>query len=77
MGELLNVSEIARYLKVTPATIYRLLKKGRIPAFRVGGNWRFNLEAIDKWMREGEASPNSALSGQARGDIGGTVSDED
>jgi excisionase family DNA binding protein len=37
------------YLHVHPSTIYRLLKKQGLPAFRVGGRWRFDSEAIDKW----------------------------
>ncbi len=36
------------YLHVHPSTIYRLLKKQGLPAFRVGGRWRFDIEAIDK-----------------------------
>jgi excisionase family DNA binding protein len=55
MVELLNVAEVARYLKVHQATIYRLLKRHEIPAFRVGGKWRLNRLVIDQWMKEREA----------------------
>ena len=45
----MTVSEMANYLRVHPTTIYRLLKNGKIPAFRVGSDWRFNRERIDQW----------------------------
>jgi excisionase family DNA binding protein len=31
------------------STIYRLLKKGQLPGFKIGSDWRFNVEAIDQW----------------------------
>jgi excisionase family DNA binding protein len=48
-SNLMNVRELAEYLRCHPATIYKLLKKGKIPAFKVGSDWRFNPEAIDEW----------------------------
>jgi len=47
--KVLTVSEVAEYLHVHPSTIYRLLRKREIPAFRVGSDWRFNRESIDDW----------------------------
>jgi excisionase family DNA binding protein len=49
--DIMTVEEVARYLRVHPATIYKLLKEDRIPGFRVGGDWRFRRQAIDGWMR--------------------------
>jgi excisionase family DNA binding protein len=46
---LVTVKELSSYLRVHPSTIYRLLKRGEIPGFRLGSDWRFNLEAIDRW----------------------------
>jgi excisionase family DNA binding protein len=51
----LSVQELAAYLKVGPATIYRLLKRGEIPGYRIGSEWRFNLDSIDRWRRGKEA----------------------
>src|SRR5260370_9957291 len=42
-------SDLARYLHVHQSTIYRLLRQKELPAFKVGSDWRFNLESIDKW----------------------------
>jgi len=45
----MTLREVSAYLHVHPATIYRLLKKGKIPAFHMGSDWRFNIEDIDRW----------------------------
>jgi len=48
-NEVMTVNEVAEYLRVHNSTIYRLLKAGRIPAFHVGSDWRFNRKQIDVW----------------------------
>ena len=45
----MTVKELSGYLKVHPSTIYRQLRRGRLPAFKVGSDWRFNIESIDRW----------------------------
>jgi excisionase family DNA binding protein len=54
MATVLTLEEVAGYLRVHPSTIYRLLKKKKLPAFKVGSDWRFNLESIDRWRAEAE-----------------------
>jgi excisionase family DNA binding protein len=49
-NRVLTVREVSRYLRVHPSTIYRMLKQNRLPAFRVGSDWRFTVEAIDQWL---------------------------
>jgi excisionase family DNA binding protein len=49
---ILTVGELARYLRVHRSTIYRLLKKGELPAFKIGSDWRFNTSQIDRWRLE-------------------------
>jgi excisionase family DNA binding protein len=54
--KVLTVSELSEYLRVHRSTIYRLLKKGQLPGFKIGSDWRFNVEAIDQWrMQQGAA----------------------
>ncbi|WP_371747422.1 helix-turn-helix domain-containing protein [Caballeronia sp. Sq4a] len=48
----MTLSQVALYLKVTERTIYRLVAAKEIPAFKVGGSWRFSFADIDKWIRE-------------------------
>lgn len=50
-GEILTIKEVAEYLKVTERTIYRLAGAKKIPAFKVGGTWRFSRADIDEWIR--------------------------
>ena len=59
-SKVLTVQEVSTYLRVHPSTIYRMLKKNQLPAFRVGSDWRFTVEAIDKWR----ASVETGLPGQ-------------
>ncbi len=54
-SKVLTVQEVSNYLRVHRSTIYRLLRQHRLPAFRVGSDWRFNIEAIDRWRAEMEA----------------------
>ena len=54
MASVLTLEEVAGYLRVHPSTIYRLLKKKQLPAFKVGSDWRFNLESIDRWRARAE-----------------------
>ena len=55
-AKVLTVNELSEYLRVHRSTIYRLLKKGQLPGFKIGSDWRFNVEAIDQWrMQQGAA----------------------
>jgi excisionase family DNA binding protein len=49
---LMTLEELADYLRVTKKTIYRLVEKGRIPAIKVGHQWRFDKSSIDTWLQE-------------------------
>ena len=59
-ARILTLENVAQYLRVHPSTIYRLLKKRQLPAFKVGRDWRFNLESIDRWRTDAERSRGSA-----------------
>jgi two-component system, OmpR family, response regulator CpxR len=50
MDELMNVKEAAKYLRVNYMTVYKMVQKRRIPATKVGGNWRFKKEILDEWL---------------------------
>ena len=52
---IMTIGEVADYLKVTERTIYRLAGAKQIPAFKVGGSWRFSKADIDGWIREQSA----------------------
>ena len=48
----LTINELAKYLNVTERTIYNLLERGELPGFKVGANWRFRREDINKWIEQ-------------------------
>ena len=45
------IQNVAEYLKVTERTIYRLAAAKKIPAFKVGGSWRFSRADIERWIQ--------------------------
>ena len=51
-GEILTIREVSEYLKVTERTIYRLAAVKKIPAFKVGGTWRFSRVDNDRWIAQ-------------------------
>jgi len=49
---ILTVPEVCEYLHVSQATIYRLLRRKNLPAFRIGKNWRFNVGDLERWIEQ-------------------------
>jgi excisionase family DNA binding protein len=47
--KVMKIAELAEYLHVHKSTIYRLLRRHELPAFKIGSDWRFNLDEIDAW----------------------------
>lgn len=50
--ELLTTQQVAHYLKVDKFTIYRLVAKKQMPAFRVGNQWRFKRSILEHWLHK-------------------------
>jgi len=64
---LLTIKEVAAYLQVSQTTIYRLVRRSQIPALKLGGDWRFNIESIDNWRFNADStSIGRARSGAGR-----------
>ena len=59
--EILTIDEVAAYLKAGKRTVYRLAASGQIPAFKLGGTWRFRRGELDQWIasRIGKADDGS------------------
>ena len=49
-GSLMTIDEVAEYLRVKKRTVYDWVKKGKIPAIKAVGLWRFRRERIDQWL---------------------------
>lgn len=52
-AEVLTLIEVSKYLRASRDTIYRMARRGDIPCFRVGRNWRFKRSVIDAWAEKG------------------------
>jgi excisionase family DNA binding protein len=50
MDQLFTPQELAEYLKLNPTTIIRKAHKGEIPAIKIGKQFRFNKDQIDRWL---------------------------
>lgn len=48
--EILTIEEVATYLKAGKRTVYRLAASGKLPAFKLGGTWRFRRGDLDQWI---------------------------
>lgn len=48
--ELITIKDVAEFLQIAEKTIYRMAADGKIPAFKVGGSWRFRRKEIEKWL---------------------------
>lgn len=55
---ILTIREVAEFLRVTEKTIYRMASEKRIPAFKVGGSWRFDKTDIEKWIEDNKKNDN-------------------
>lgn len=51
-SDIMTVKEVADYLKLNEKTAYRLTSEGKLPAFKVGGSWRFKKSEIEEWITE-------------------------
>lgn len=60
--EILTLPELAQLLKVAEKTVYTMAQKREVPAFKVGGQWRFRRTDVNAWIdaktrRAGEEGP--------------------
>jgi excisionase family DNA binding protein len=59
-SDILTITEVAEFLKVAERTIYRLAAAKKIPAFKVGGTWRFSRGEIDAWIKQQSSDVSEA-----------------
>jgi excisionase family DNA binding protein len=57
-NRMLTAQELAAYLRVNRSTIYRLLKKGKLPGFRIGSEWRFQMDEVNRWFKARDSVGN-------------------
>ena len=52
MDEIMTLEEVAKYLKLKPQTIYTWAQNGKIPAAKLGKEWRFKKSVVDRWFNQ-------------------------
>jgi len=57
--EILTIEETSQFLKVGKTTLYRLAREGKIPAWKIGREWRFLRNELIKWAKERSNRGNS------------------
>ena len=50
----LTVDEVARRFGVNATTVYRLVQRGKLPAFKIGNQWRFSERRLEEWVADRE-----------------------
>lgn len=60
-NEILTLEEVAAYLRLKPQTIYKWAQEKRIPAAKIGKEWRFRRSVIDRWLDDQMFGTGSAF----------------
>ena len=50
--EIMTAKEVAEYLNIHTLTVHKFAREGRIPAFKIGTDWRFHKKYIERWIEE-------------------------
>ena len=61
MNDILDIDEACLYLKLAKPTLYKYVRKGEVPAFKIGAIWRFHKDVLDSWIRERVTTETAAL----------------
>ena len=66
VSRIMTAKEVADYLRCHISTIYRLAKMRKLPAFRLGADWRFREDAIQSWLNDESRNGDIDLDAMAR-----------
>lgn len=64
MARLIDIDELAEYLKLQKQTIYNWLHQRKISGIKVGGVWRFDRREVDLWLKSKRRLIKEAKSGE-------------
>ena len=54
----MDIGDLAKYLKLSTSTLYKLCAEGKVPGTKVGRHWRFHRAVIDQWLGH-ESKPHA------------------
>lgn len=61
---IMTVREVAKYLRLSEAKVYRLVNAGLLPGMRIGKTWRFRKDILDEWLVERSKREMQSSSGR-------------
>jgi excisionase family DNA binding protein len=64
MAKLMDIDELADYLRLKKQTIYNWLHQGKISGIKVGGVWRFERREVDDWLKSKRRLTKDQKSGE-------------
>ena len=73
--EILTAKEVAEYLSIHPLTVHKYAREGKIPAFKIGTDWRFHKKYIERWIKE-KSAYNVANIDRRKDKLDKTITDE-
>jgi excisionase family DNA binding protein len=50
--EIMTAKDVAKYLHIHTLTVHKYAREGKIPAFKIGTDWRFHKKYIEDWIRQ-------------------------
>jgi excisionase family DNA binding protein len=59
--QIMEAKEVAKFLHLHLFTIHKLAREGKIPAFKIGNDWRFRRSSIEQWVRDKEKNGSNGL----------------
>ena len=65
-SQIMTTNEVAQYLRVHLGTLYKLIHRGQIPFFKIGSDYRFNRDAIERLLIDRQMKDLTADSGSSR-----------
>jgi len=51
-SRIMTTTEVAQYFRIHRSTLYKLIHRGQIPVFEIGGDYHFDRSVIEKWMAD-------------------------
>ena len=54
--EIMTAKEVAQYLSIHLLTVHKYAREGKIPAFKIGTDWRFHKKSLEKWIHSKSTS---------------------
>ena len=72
--EILTAKEVAEYLNIHPLTVHKYAREGKIPAFKIGTDWRFQRKFIERWIKEKSVYNSNNGKERRKSALGETIS---